>query len=179
MVCARSCEGQGRYLNGQLLSGWKGGPGEGVRGRGRLLVNLLCRVEAEYHVVLVGCCSMARSTTQKEKSGYRAGGGGGGFPHGSSNPTCGKVAQDLRIPAPMQVSAQTNETSPVYERLVEAALNPTKHIPETTTLRVCLASLLQTSCLSLEPHEAYPQRHEYSQYGLHHPAADFMRAAAT
>ena len=54
--------------------------------------------------------------------------------------SCSKIAQELRLQVPMQVSAQTNETSPVYASLVEAALNPVKHIPETPTLRVWLAA---------------------------------------
>ena len=43
---------------------------------------------------------------------------------------------------PMQVSAQTNESSPVYTMLVEAAVDPVKHVPETPTLKVCLAFYL-------------------------------------
>ncbi|KAL3136163.1 hypothetical protein ABBQ32_007179 [Trebouxia sp. C0010 RCD-2024] len=47
---------------------------------------------------------------------------------------CSKIAQDLRLPVPMHVSSQTHEGSPVYASLVEAALSPAKHIPETPTL---------------------------------------------
>lgn len=36
----------------------------------------------------------------------------------------------------MHVSSQTHEGSPVYASLVEAALSPAKHIPETPTLAV-------------------------------------------
>lgn len=49
---------------------------------------------------------------------------------------CSKMAQDLRLPVPMHVSSQTHEASPVYASLVEAALSPAKHIPETPTLAV-------------------------------------------
>lgn len=48
----------------------------------------------------------------------------------------GKAAQDLHMQPPMQVSAQTNESSPVYAGLIEAAWDPAKHIPETPTLTV-------------------------------------------
>lgn len=37
---------------------------------------------------------------------------------------------------PLQVSSQTDDSSPVYPALVTAALTPTKFIPETPTLRV-------------------------------------------
>ena len=49
---------------------------------------------------------------------------------------CGRVAQELRMQVPLQVSSQTDDNSPVYSALVAAALTPTKFIPETPTLRV-------------------------------------------
>ena len=49
---------------------------------------------------------------------------------------CRDVAQELRVPVPLHVSSQTHEASPVYASLVEAALDPAKHIPETPTLAV-------------------------------------------
>ncbi len=49
---------------------------------------------------------------------------------------CGRVAQELRMQVPLQVSSQTDDNSPVYSALVTAALTPTKFIPETPTLRV-------------------------------------------
>ena len=49
---------------------------------------------------------------------------------------CGRVAQDLRMQVPAQVSSQTDDSSPVYTTLVAAALAPIKFIPETPTLRV-------------------------------------------
>ena len=47
-----------------------------------------------------------------------------------------EVAQELRVPVPLHVSSQTHEASPVYASLVEAALDPAKHIPENPTLAV-------------------------------------------
>ncbi len=49
---------------------------------------------------------------------------------------CGRVAQELRMQVPLQVSSQTDDNSPVFSALVTAALTPTKFIPETPTLRV-------------------------------------------
>ena len=46
------------------------------------------------------------------------------------------MAQDLRMQVPLQVSSQTDDSSPVFSALVTAALTPTKFIPETPTLRV-------------------------------------------
>lgn len=49
---------------------------------------------------------------------------------------CGRVAQELRMQVPLQVSSQTDDASPVFSALVTAALTATKFIPETPTLRV-------------------------------------------
>lgn len=48
---------------------------------------------------------------------------------------CGRVAQELRMQVPLQVSSQTDDASPVFSALVTAALTATKFIPETPTLR--------------------------------------------
>lgn len=48
---------------------------------------------------------------------------------------CGRVAQELRMQVPLQVSSQTDDASPVFSALVTAALSATKFIPETPTLR--------------------------------------------
>ena len=53
---------------------------------------------------------------------------------------CGRVAQELRMQVPLQVSSQTDDSSPVFSALVTAALTPTKFIPETPTLRVSNSS---------------------------------------
>ena len=49
---------------------------------------------------------------------------------------CGRVAQDMRMQVPLQVSSQTDDTHPVYSTLITAALAPSQFIPETPTLRV-------------------------------------------
>ena len=48
----------------------------------------------------------------------------------------GELGQEMSLQVPPHVTAQSNESSPVYSTIVDAALRPVKYIPETAAVKV-------------------------------------------